>query len=272
MTIKEFSRLCGCNPQTLRYYDHEDLLHPAKVDSWTGYRYYDEEQALTFVKIKTLQTAGFAITEIKALLAADPDTIYDAFAQKIREQEDRLEKIKEIQRSYQSEMKQMEEKVRKIREAVTEAMQAYDPTEEFGINKETYQRIVDQVIDYFEKPALELGQEIDYLISEGEEVPEEEKYLEILNNPDYEVVLEKHGWATVKEYFDDFEIADDGVEYVLLFTVNRDKADETAFANTVLGLVIGRNVGESKNSQKLGCQVMNSKDGENHFWLLREKR
>ena len=26
MTIKEFSRLCGCNPQTLRYYDHVDLL------------------------------------------------------------------------------------------------------------------------------------------------------------------------------------------------------------------------------------------------------
>ena len=39
MTIKEFSRLCGCNPQTLRYYDHVDLLKPVKVDSWTGYRY-----------------------------------------------------------------------------------------------------------------------------------------------------------------------------------------------------------------------------------------
>lgn len=38
MTIKEFSRLCGCNPQTLRYYDHVDLLKPVKVDSWTGYR------------------------------------------------------------------------------------------------------------------------------------------------------------------------------------------------------------------------------------------
>lgn len=33
MTIKEFSRLCGCNPQTLRYYDHVDLLKPVKVDN-----------------------------------------------------------------------------------------------------------------------------------------------------------------------------------------------------------------------------------------------
>ncbi len=25
MTIKQFALLCGCNPQTLRYYDHVDL-------------------------------------------------------------------------------------------------------------------------------------------------------------------------------------------------------------------------------------------------------
>ena len=46
MTIKDFSKLCGCNPQTLRYYDREGLLKPVKVDEWSGYRYYDEEQAV----------------------------------------------------------------------------------------------------------------------------------------------------------------------------------------------------------------------------------
>ena len=61
MTIKEFARLCGCNPQTLRYYDHVDLLKPVKVDQWSGYRYYDEDQALAFIKIKNLQKAGFTI-------------------------------------------------------------------------------------------------------------------------------------------------------------------------------------------------------------------
>ena len=65
MTIKEFAKLCGCNPQTLRYYDHMNLLKPVKVDEWTGYRYYEDEQALVFVKIKNLQTAGFSIEEIK---------------------------------------------------------------------------------------------------------------------------------------------------------------------------------------------------------------
>ena len=59
MTIQAFARLCGCNPQTLRYYDKVDLLRPARVDRFTGYRYYDEDQALTFVKIKNLQLGAF---------------------------------------------------------------------------------------------------------------------------------------------------------------------------------------------------------------------
>ena len=32
----EFARLCGCNPQTLRYYDRVELLKPVKVDEWSG--------------------------------------------------------------------------------------------------------------------------------------------------------------------------------------------------------------------------------------------
>lgn len=68
MTIKEFARLCGCTTQTLRYYDHQNLLKPVRVDDSSGYRYYDKDQALTFVKIKNLQKAGFLIEEIKELL------------------------------------------------------------------------------------------------------------------------------------------------------------------------------------------------------------
>ena len=95
MTIKEFAKLCGCNPQTLRYYDQENLLKPVKVDEWSGYRYYDEEQALAFVKIKNLQKAGFKIDEIKALLDKDNRAIYEAFESKIKEEEQRLQEIKE---------------------------------------------------------------------------------------------------------------------------------------------------------------------------------
>ena len=137
MTIQAFARLCGCNPQTLRYYDRVDLLKPSRVDKFSGYRYYDEEQALLFVKIKNLQAAGFAIEEIKGLLDADDEAIYQAFEQKIREQQARLETMKEIQRSYRSEMTTMRQTIEDIRKA----MAAFDPTAEFGIDRAQYDGI-----------------------------------------------------------------------------------------------------------------------------------
>lgn len=67
MTIKEFAKLCGCNPQTLRYYDRVGLLKPVRVDRYSGYRFYDEEQAVTFVKIKNLQSALFTKEQLEVI-------------------------------------------------------------------------------------------------------------------------------------------------------------------------------------------------------------
>ena len=79
ITIKEFSKLCKCNTQTLRYYDSIDLLKPIYVDQSTGYRYYLKEQSLDFIKIKNLQQADFSIEEIKSLLEKNDEEIYQAF-------------------------------------------------------------------------------------------------------------------------------------------------------------------------------------------------
>lgn len=67
MTIKEFAKLCGCNPQTLRYYDRVGLLKPVRVDRYSGYRFYDEKQAVTFVKIKNLQSALFTKEQLEVI-------------------------------------------------------------------------------------------------------------------------------------------------------------------------------------------------------------
>lgn len=67
MTIKEFAKLCGCNPQTLRHYDRVGLLKPVRVDRYSGYRFYEEEQAVTFVKIKNLQSALFTKEQLEAI-------------------------------------------------------------------------------------------------------------------------------------------------------------------------------------------------------------
>ena len=83
MTIKEFSRLCNCTTQTLRYYDSINLLKPARVDTVTGYRYYESAQALDYVKIKNLQDAMFSIEEIKEILEKNDYDIIKAFEVKI---------------------------------------------------------------------------------------------------------------------------------------------------------------------------------------------
>ena len=272
MTIKDFSRLCGCNPQTLRYYDHVNLLKPVKVDSWTGYRYYDEDQALQYVKIKNLQLAGFSIDEIKCLLEADNETIYLAFSKKIEEQEVRLQKTREIQQSYLSEMQRMKEKVREFREEVLKLMEEYDPTEEFGITADEYREIVGSLTDYLESHEFEEG-DFDYNLSDdGDNAREELQYLNVLHNPDYEVIYERHGWEHIKEVIGNYALPDDGKEYMLLFTISKDKDNQTAFANTALAVLLAQNVRARANtcqtSQKFACNVTVSDDGKNHFWLL----
>jgi DNA-binding transcriptional MerR regulator len=104
MTIKDFARLCGCNAQTLRYYDRIQLLRPARVDEWSGYRYYEQKQAIDFVKIKNLQLAEFSIDEIKQLLQQTDQEVYDAFSRKIAEQQEKLSRILEIQKTYLKEL------------------------------------------------------------------------------------------------------------------------------------------------------------------------
>lgn len=267
MTIKEFASLCGCNPQTLRYYDHVDLLKPVKVDQWSGYRYYDEEQALTYVKIKNLQKAGFSIDEIKELIDKDNQVIFDAFEAKITEHEEKLAEIRKIQMSYQTEMSEMNSKLESLREFVIKTMKEYDPYDEFGIEQKTYQQMIGNVDKYFSE-SLDQIKNGDY-----EYVDEDEtEAKDFLDNPEYEIVYEKHGWKYVKDFFEEFSSLEDNEEYALLFKLIPGKAagaEGGAFANTILGLILQSN---PDKHMTLGCNIRdNSDDNQNHFWLLKKK-
>ena len=65
--IGEFSHLCETTIKTLRHYDKINLLKPSKIDDFTGYRYYEENQKLILDWIKDLQFAGFSLNEIKKI-------------------------------------------------------------------------------------------------------------------------------------------------------------------------------------------------------------
>ena len=270
MTIKDFAHLVGCNPQTLRYYDHVNLLKPVKVDPWSGYRYYEEEQALAFVKIKNLQKAGFTIDEIRGLLDQDDAVICRAFDEKIAETEKRLQEIKTIRQSYQTEMNQMNSTLEALRKEIAASMQQYDPAEEFGIGKETYAQIA-QSIDQMMEKMIEKQREsvLDFPGDPCDVGAEEEAdFPDLLYDPAYTVVYEKHGWNFVKDFFDEFSDLEDGGEYALLFELEKEKANNIAFSNVILNLLLMKNEGKKRT---LGCNLRESGDGQNHFWLLKRK-
>ncbi len=66
--IGEFSRIGSVTIDTLRHYDALGLLKPAKVDPFTGYRYYTAEQLQPLNRIVALKEVGFSLEEIARIL------------------------------------------------------------------------------------------------------------------------------------------------------------------------------------------------------------
>ncbi len=62
--IGDFSKLVNSSIRTLRYYDDIDLFKPSRIDIYTGYRYYSEEQIQDFKIIQELKEVGFSLEEI----------------------------------------------------------------------------------------------------------------------------------------------------------------------------------------------------------------
>lgn len=62
--IGDFARLCQVSTVTLRHYDELGLLKPARIDQFTGYRYYSANQLPRLFRIRALQELGFTLEQI----------------------------------------------------------------------------------------------------------------------------------------------------------------------------------------------------------------
>ena len=71
LSIGRFGRLSGLSVGALRHYDELDLLRPAEVDRFTGYRNYRREQLERARTIARLRDLELPIDEIRELLATD---------------------------------------------------------------------------------------------------------------------------------------------------------------------------------------------------------
>jgi DNA-binding transcriptional MerR regulator len=72
MSIGEFARRSRLSPKALRLYDGLGLLSPARVDEFSGYRYYESAQLEAARLIATLRHVGVPLTIVRELLALDP--------------------------------------------------------------------------------------------------------------------------------------------------------------------------------------------------------
>lgn len=70
--IGDFSRLSLVSVKALRYYDELGLLKPARVDEFTGYRYYSASQLTRLNRILALKDLGLSLEQITLLLDQEP--------------------------------------------------------------------------------------------------------------------------------------------------------------------------------------------------------
>lgn len=76
---------------------------------------------------------------------------------------------------------------------------------------------------------------------------------------------EKHGWRFFRDLYDELPAINENEGYMFLFRIVPGKGNKVWFACTVISLMLDR-VG---NHKRLGCTATDSKDGRNHFWLVR---
>ncbi len=73
MSISAFARRSLLSPKALRLYDDSGLLRPERVDSETGYRYYEESQLERARTISLLRRLDVPLATIAEVLDASPE-------------------------------------------------------------------------------------------------------------------------------------------------------------------------------------------------------
>jgi DNA-binding transcriptional MerR regulator len=71
LSIGQFARLAGLSVGALRHYDELDVLRPAEVDRFSGYRRYRRDQLETARAIARLRELELPLDEIREVLALD---------------------------------------------------------------------------------------------------------------------------------------------------------------------------------------------------------
>ena len=252
LTVGNFAILCACGPRTLRYYDRVGLLKPAMVDEWTGYRYYEESQVLDYQKIRSLQSAGFTIGEIRKLLSAPEGEVRAALERKSAELEKTLRQLRELKRQGFPEEKTMEEKVEEARTVLLahcDEISAKD-LEEAGLEPAMLEPLRAQLkeywVDVFQGVRALRLQERRQLTDTG---------------------WHREGWEKVGEALWELPELEDGGSYQLEFSFKKPEHPvDMNYLGVMIGAVLLRNPGKKF---RLGVEPVPIYTEENRMRLLK---
>lgn len=70
-SISQTAKIVDMTTETLRHYDRIDLVKPSKINEWTGYRYYSQQEIVRLNTIRALRCMDLSLSEIKDILAYD---------------------------------------------------------------------------------------------------------------------------------------------------------------------------------------------------------
>ena len=101
-TIGQVAKSMGVATSTLRYYEREGLLDPAER-SQSGYRLYDPSDVEQLRFIRSAQSVGFSLGDIRALLSLDERTsckrVQSMIEERLAEIAHRIAELKRVQQA-----------------------------------------------------------------------------------------------------------------------------------------------------------------------------
>lgn len=103
-SIGEFSKISSLSIKSLRLYHEKELLVPADVDEFTGYRYYNERNYETARAIRILKDIDFSLAEIKTILdeCGDDQEILVFLQDKLKEIVAKIQRYQQISHSIET--------------------------------------------------------------------------------------------------------------------------------------------------------------------------
>ena len=142
-TISQTAKIAGVTSETLRHYDRIGLVKPCKVDEWTGYRYYSQQEIVRLNTIHALRCMDLSLAEIKEILSYED---FRKITEKLKLAEKKAdEKIAELNNA--------KNRIRRARTFYESKLSSQPPAESF-LMKHFPQRVI-LLSDTMEKPSLD---------------------------------------------------------------------------------------------------------------------